>query len=126
MTTIATDGSSIAGDSLIVSGDLTSKASAVKIWRHNKDLYGCCGQLNDLSMYREWQNSGYDPDKTPELSESFSGLKVTPKGVYFFDETFQYHKGTRFWGHRIRQGDCAGGNARWQHRACGGADSRQT
>lgn len=95
MTTIATDGVSIAGDSLAVSGDLVSSKGIRKIWRFAGDLYGGSGLLNDIVTFQKWQNEGSEGEI--ELSESFGAIKVTKRGVYFFDNALHYHKANKLW-----------------------------
>lgn len=94
MTTIATDGNSIAADSLAVSGDLKNTAGFTKIWEFNGDYYGASGLLNDLVRFQEYQK---DPESTDitRLSDVFFGLKLTKKGVYFFDNELFMHKGAK-------------------------------
>lgn len=97
MTTIATDGVSIAGDSLATSGDLVAFRSVVKIWRFKDSLYGACGLSTDLLKFKEWQKSDEDAEDTPTLSEGFSGIKLSRKGVWHFDNAFAPHKAPKLW-----------------------------
>lgn len=86
MTTIACDGKSMAGDTLVTSGS-EIVGYAIKIER-TKDgrIFGSAGPGDDCRRFAQWMQGG---DK-PELSNDFSALILTLDGtVYYVGATLE-------------------------------------
>lgn len=83
MTVIATDGYSMAGDSIVTSGDgtLFSKTRK-KIFRIGKEIVGVAGNTSQCDQYLDYLKNGGDK---PEL-ENFHALHLTPNGVFLVDD----------------------------------------
>ena len=99
MTTIATDGHSMAADSLATSGDLTIGLDVVKIFRYAGAIYGACGLLDDLVKFKRLLEDG---DVDIELSDVFSVIRLSDRGVHFTDKDLIWHKGAKL--HAIGSG----------------------
>lgn len=89
MTTIATDGQSMAGDGRITFHDYIVNETSVKVRRlPSGSLIGFCGDSGDDIVFEEWLERG---GKKPKLSSGFSALVLTqgrrPR-TYFYDCTF--------------------------------------
>jgi len=54
MTTIATDGNTIAADGLVVAGTVVSKRNAVKLYRLDDEIVGLSGKLDECVNYMAW------------------------------------------------------------------------
>lgn len=85
MTTIATDGNSMAGDGRVTCNGAIVDEKCHKVHRLNDGgIAGFCGGLTDGFAFIEWLHTG---GNKPSLSEGFEGLIVTPVGnVIYFDE----------------------------------------
>lgn len=83
MTTIATDGRTMAGDTLITAGK-ERLAFSNKIHRGlDGSIFGACGPSTDAARFRRWLcEPGQD---RPELTDDFSALVLRPDGnaVYY-------------------------------------------
>lgn len=82
MTTIATDGKSMAGDSLVTANS-ERVGFAIKV-RRAKDgrIFGCCGDAADAVLFGQWIN-GELPEK-PTLDERFAALVLNADGKVFY------------------------------------------
>lgn len=78
MTTIATDGISMAGDTLMsASGHVFGQV--LKVHRAPDDrIYGCCGSSADCQKFERWMRSGQD---YPKQHESFAALILNRDGT---------------------------------------------
>lgn len=77
MTTIATDGRSMAADSLVTSGG-ERVGFTVKVQKtRDGTVFGSCGPSVDCSLFADWMHG--DIEK-PELSDDFSALVLEPDG----------------------------------------------
>ena len=78
MTTVATDGKSMAGDSQC--GNPTIHCEVRKIQRAKDGaLLGICGQAFDLAGFLLWYECGMSGE--PNVSADFEGLILLPSGV---------------------------------------------
>ncbi len=85
MTTIATDGKTIASDSLMVGGYI-DQVQAKKLWRIGDKIVGGAGAYTSVLEFVEWAKDGFNPDKKPSLPEdSFEALMVTKSKILYFD-----------------------------------------
>lgn len=93
MTTIATDGRSMAADGQeSVSGTISHMAS-VKVYRLTDGrLFGACGSAHEAEQVRGWLNG---EQEKPDVSKDFGAILLTSEGVeacssaLLFRETFQ-------------------------------------
>jgi ATP-dependent protease HslVU (ClpYQ) peptidase subunit len=78
MTTIATDGETMAGDGLMTGNGAIFSTEEQKV-RQLKDgtLVGCCGNSYNAPAFIEWLEGG----EKPELSEDFEALVLLPDGT---------------------------------------------
>lgn len=84
MTTLATDGKSLAGDGRCTAGDLIHSETVKKVHRLNDGrIVGCCGSLYNIEAFVEWMNGGTDK---PDLSDNFEALVIGPDGCVTYDE----------------------------------------
>lgn len=79
MTTIATDGKTMAGDGLTVNGrDIVVGTSRQKVFRlDNGGIYGACGNAREVIDLMEWLNGRRE--KEPDLKD-ISALVIRPDG----------------------------------------------
>ncbi len=78
MTTIATDGKSMAGDGLVTCGNLVCGWNLQKVYRlKDGRLVGICGSGYDFGVFLKWMEDG---GKAPKLSEHFEALVLSPDG----------------------------------------------
>lgn len=78
MTTIATDGKSMAGDSL-TSGSNTILRFAPKVLKApDGRIFGCCGLVTDCLKFQAWMLNGGDQ---PELTDDFDALILNTDGT---------------------------------------------
>lgn len=84
MTTIAGCSSVglIASDSRVADGD--QSWSETKVRRHNGALYGAAGESADCDAFFEYASRGCK-GRRPKVSENFSGLALTTKGLFLYD-----------------------------------------
>jgi hypothetical protein len=89
VTTIATDGRTIAGDGLITLSGTIVQFGAVKVERlADGRVIGCCGDASDQREFAAWL---VGQGKKPKLGPRFSAIvaaKGQPLRVYFDDCTF--------------------------------------
>lgn len=79
MTTIATDGKSMAGDGLVTSGDAIFGYNLVKVRRApDGRIAGASGTGYDADAFHAWLANGGDP---PKLNEHFEALVLYPDGT---------------------------------------------
>lgn len=79
MTTVATDGKTIAADTQSLNGSGTAN-KVTKLWRFKDgSIFGVAGDLQDGILAKEWFENG---GEKPKLSENFSGLLIR-KGKIF-------------------------------------------
>jgi len=85
MTTIATDGISMAGDGRISEGDMISREDYEKV-RRLKDgrIVGFTGNAYNWDAYAAWLEDGGD---VPKVEDQFGCIVLTPEGqVLTYDE----------------------------------------
>lgn len=83
MTTIATDGKSMAGDSQTSNGAVFGYAPKV-FKAPDGRIFGACGDTAQCMKFRRWMLEGGD---APEFKENFEALILYPDGsVFWFDE----------------------------------------
>lgn len=85
MTTIASDGLSVAGDSRLLSGtDIVVSSSRVKVRRLcDGSVLGCSGTSIDVEAFVAWLEAG-GKGKRPKASDKMSALQLTPAGLVYF------------------------------------------
>jgi ATP-dependent protease HslVU (ClpYQ) peptidase subunit len=78
MTTIATDGKSMAGDGLVTGDNMVFSTSVPKVRRlKSGGLVGVCGSAFNFDPFVEWLDKGGDP---PTLTDGFEALVLLPSG----------------------------------------------
>lgn len=89
MTTIATDGRTMAADGLTNAGGMITSESAQKMWAlQDGRIVGCSGPTSDWPMFLEWLQRGGD---SPKLDEGFAAIVIQAGAlirVYYNDCTF--------------------------------------
>lgn len=82
MTTVASDGRTMAADTMITYGAVERiNTNDPKIFKFGGCLYGFSGRDDMVQQARDWITSGADPKKRPELEEdSVWILKIDKKG----------------------------------------------
>lgn len=79
MTTIATDGKSMAGDGLVTSEGTVFGSKCVKVEQlPDGRIAGACGSAYFFGPFIAWLTNGGD---FPELDDSFEGLVLSPDGT---------------------------------------------
>jgi ATP-dependent protease HslVU (ClpYQ) peptidase subunit len=79
MTTIATDGNTMAGDGLVTSGNVIFAWDAVKVVQlKDGRLVGTTGSAFYADPFAVWLNDGGD---IPELDDNFEALVLMPDGT---------------------------------------------
>lgn len=87
MTTIATDGLTIASDSRMI-GEFIEQGNVEKIFRIGEQLVGVAGDYADCLKYIAWLQDGQRPSDRPKLS-SFEALHISKSGVYWVGHGLQ-------------------------------------
>lgn len=81
MTTIATDGKSMAGDSLITGGGYRC-GYRKKVFRGHADvIFGCAGFTDDMIAFQRFMTDG---GENPELQNDFEALALKPDGTIHY------------------------------------------
>lgn len=101
MTTIATDGKTIAADTLAV-GRWKDSKRVQKVHSINGCLVGGAGELVEILRFKDWFEAGCPEDNKPDLEDSFSALVLYPDGtakacyhkLYFYDVGLPYAIGS--------------------------------
>jgi ATP-dependent protease HslVU (ClpYQ) peptidase subunit len=88
MTTIATDGTSMAADGLVLAGGTITDTAFVKITKLSDGrIVGCSGSGYSSVAFRKWLEEGGDKTNKPDLTNNFSALVLHPDGsVLSYDE----------------------------------------
>ena len=82
MTTIATDGRTVASDSRISAGGNTLGDKARKIIRSGREIIGCAGEGDSCEAYLKWMRGIIEDE--PEMNwDGFSAIHVSKGGVYY-------------------------------------------
>lgn len=88
MTTIATDGKSMAGDGLVNCGGTITDTEFAKVRRlSDGSIVGFAGSVYDVETFLFWMENGQSSEL--KLSENFCALHVTGAGVFSFDNRGQ-------------------------------------
>jgi len=85
MTTIATDGKTIASDSYITSDILVSR-NTVKVFRIGDEYVGCRGDCDVGDAYMDWLRKGAKPKEKPKIEGEdieFDAVHLNAKGEVF-------------------------------------------
>lgn len=87
MTTLATDGQTIAADGQITCGDTIEDTNATKVFRiKDGRAFGFAGCLASGYQFKWWADKGMNVDELPNLSEDFSAVVIDgSKTVLVFD-----------------------------------------
>lgn len=84
MTTIATDGRSMAGDGLVTSNGTVFGSACQKVHRlPDGRLVGMTGPVYNQQIFLDWLASGGD---APKLLEGFESIVLGPDGALSYDE----------------------------------------
>jgi len=87
MTTIVTDGVTVACDGLMTFGAFMASGSQTKIFRANNEVYGIAGECAADTEIRKWIKGGCSPEDLPDLEErDFSAIRVNTKKIYYLDQ----------------------------------------
>ena len=91
MTTIATDGVTIAGDGKITSGDTITDLNRVKVFRlPDGTAIGYAGDLISTSAFHSWMVAGADANNRPTLSENFAAVRINGSStVLLYDDEYR-------------------------------------
>ncbi|MCK5013229.1 MAG: hypothetical protein KAS66_05375 [Candidatus Omnitrophica bacterium] len=84
MTTIATDGKSMACDSRLI-GSHIDQINTKKIFRVRGKIVGIAGALAEALIFVDWLKSE-TKDTKPDLSDSFEAIVVGPNGVDWYGD----------------------------------------
>lgn len=83
MTTIATNGKSMAADSLIESGYIC-QVSHPKLFTFADGIFGCAGDMAKAVYFKDWVRDGMDANKYPEeIKKDAHFLQLVPGGEVF-------------------------------------------
>jgi ATP-dependent protease HslVU (ClpYQ) peptidase subunit len=83
MTVIATDGYTMAGDSIVTSSDGTLYSKTLKkVYRIGKEIVGLAGNTSQCAQYLDYLKHG---GEKPEL-ENFMALHLRRSGVFLVDD----------------------------------------
>lgn len=82
MTTIATDGKTIAADSQGTSNGTVTSMNQTKLFRHDGCVYGTSGPSADGLLYRKWVKDGRPDNDKPDLSDRFLSMVINRAGVF--------------------------------------------
>lgn len=87
MTTIATDGKTVAADGRITA-DFIDSDEAIKIVEIRGEIVGTRGDCDLGEAYLDWVSAGSDPDHKPDVPEEwdadfFEALHVSRLGVFY-------------------------------------------
>ncbi|WIA56003.1 hypothetical protein N6H05_23795 [Sphingobium sp. WTD-1] len=87
MTTLATDGRTIAADGQITCGDTIEDTNATKVFRlKDGRAFGFAGCLASDYQFKWWADNGMSLEELPTLSEDFSAVVIDgSKTVLVFD-----------------------------------------
>ncbi len=85
MTVIASDGVTVAADGLITAdGEIVSN-SDVKIFIHNKSIYGAAGTVESCIKFEKFVIAGTLNKKAKEIDwNDFDGIKVSRTGIMWY------------------------------------------
>lgn len=81
MTTIATDGATIAADGLVQSNGIVATRSFRKIVVEDCVIYALAGTMCMLRPLIEWVKAGADPERAPKTAESDWGCLLVIDGL---------------------------------------------
>jgi len=80
VTTIACDGKSMAGDSLITAnGEIVGNTTKVQRTDDGR-IFGASGSIVDITRFAKWMHGA----EAPELSEDFCALILMPNGKVYY------------------------------------------
>lgn len=80
MTTIATDGQTMAADGLLVCGGLILSRTAVKIARKRHVVLALTGPAGAMEALADWAECGCPPEGVPEIGEDWTVLMAREAG----------------------------------------------
>ena len=83
MTTIATDGKTMASDTR-QGADFIDQVESIKVFRIKGEVVGICGDYAEARRYLEWLQNGSKKDDKPHFDKEadFEALHLTQKGVF--------------------------------------------
>jgi len=76
MTTICYRDGVLAADSLVMDREISIGTAMKFLVLADNSVVAAAGILTDNHLFFEWAEAGFDPDKKPELSESFEGVHI--------------------------------------------------
>lgn len=86
MTTIATDGKTIAADSRIT-GQFIDEHQ--KLFKVGDSVFGIAGTLTVAMRFIDWVKAGTPPEATPSIDDETAILQLTPAGVWYWDQALR-------------------------------------
>jgi ATP-dependent protease HslVU (ClpYQ) peptidase subunit len=94
MTTLATDGTTIAADGQVTCGDTIEDTNAKNVFRlKDGRAFGFAGCLASGFQFQWWPDNGMNLDELPTLSEDFSAVVIDgSKTVLVFDHLLRTMK----------------------------------
>lgn len=79
MTTIATDGETMAGDTLTTAGSYIVRTATKVLRAKDGRIFGCCGPVVDAVKFQTWMA---EPAlEQPKIGDDFSALILNPDGT---------------------------------------------
>lgn len=91
MTTICSDGVTVAADSL-VTGEF--QVSITKLQKIGKSIFGTAGDVAQGELFLDWIRAG-KPDEKPPVTNEFEGIEVNASGIYMWTEALRPLKSSR-------------------------------
>lgn len=81
MTTIATDGRTMAGDDQVTGGGQVLASRTKIIGLPDGRVFGCTGYSDECSLFAKWMQGGIEK---PTLGDDFAALVLTPDNKAFW------------------------------------------
>jgi len=85
MTTIATDGETLAADSRITEGNYIFTDEAEKVFKVGDTYVAICGEYQSGLAYVDWLKKERSSEKPTVSEDNFSAILVTSDGVFCVD-----------------------------------------
>lgn len=90
MTTIATDGKTMAADSRVTGGFMNTHR---KLYSIGDSVFGIAGTVSKVLRVVDWISAGCPDGSKPDVDDEFAILQLSPQGLWHWDHAlrpFQY------------------------------------